>query len=522
MRWLTNARTKLIGSFALVAALVGVVGHLGVAGIEEVNRLLETTYRRDLIGLAAVKDANIAMVDIGRSARTMVNVNHREGIEKLRQRIETFGAQLQKSIVEAENTLSSTEGRALISRIKQVFPTYFALVRDAVESAKAAKREALAMNLTKARAHADVMDEAMHQLSAHKLRQVEAQYQESEQEYKATRSRVLWIAAGAIVLALVLGFVIAQWFAKALIESSVIANEVASGSQQLAAAAEELSSGAQEQAASLEETAASLEQMSSTVKSNAENARQASELAAGARDTAGNGGLAVGRAVEAMREINAASKNIAEIITTIDEIAFQTNLLALNAAVEAARAGEQGRGFAVVAAEVRNLAKRSATSAKEIKRLIQDTVAKVENGSQLVTQSGETLAEIVASVKRVTDIVAEIAAASQEQSSGIEQVTRATAQMDHVTQAYASQTEELSATAETMAAQGTRLQEVVARFKLVREDAGPEHGRGLRTHQGRPAARKKRTTRSSSGPLAASSGRVERAAAEEEFSEFQH
>ena len=244
------------------------------------------------------------------------------------------------------------------------------------------------------------------------------------------------------------------------------ADNVSSTAQALSAASEEISSGAQEQASSLEETASSLEEMTATVKQNADNARQASQLAAGSRDGAEKGGQVVRAAVAAMTEINQSSSRIADIITTIDEIAFQTNLLALNAAVEAARAGEQGRGFAVVAAEVRNLAQRSATAAKEIKSLIQDSVRKVENGSELVNRSGQTLEEIVQSVKRVTDIVTEIASASKEQSTGIEQVNKATLQMDQVTQANASQTEELSSTAQGLSANAEQLQALVASFKL--------------------------------------------------------
>jgi methyl-accepting chemotaxis protein len=194
----------------------------------------------------------------------------------------------------------------------------------------------------------------------------------------------------------------------------------------------------------------------------------------GSRDTAEKGGQVVTDAVAAMGEINKSSKKIADIITTIDEIAFQTNLLALNAAVEAARAGEQGRGFAVVAAEVRSLAQRSATAAKEIKGLIHDSVQKVQGGSELVNQSGETLQEIVASVKKVTDIIGEIAAASQEQSSGIDQVNKAVGQMDQVVQTNAAHTEEVSSTAQLLAEQANQLQHLVAKFKLAKQDTGSD------------------------------------------------
>jgi methyl-accepting chemotaxis protein len=251
-----------------------------------------------------------------------------------------------------------------------------------------------------------------------------------------------------------------------LLEVSGAAHRVSAAAQQLTSASHQLSSGSQEQASSLEETAASLEEITGTVKQNADNAKQANQLAMGSRDVAERGGQVVDTAVAAMSEINKSSKKIADIITTIDEIAFQTNLLALNAAVEAARAGEQGRGFAVVAAEVRNLAQRSATAAKEIKALIQDSVGKVESGSELVNKSGQTLQEIVTSVKRVTDIIGEIAAASQEQSTGIDQVNRAVTQMDQVVQSTAAQTEELSSTAQSLTAQARQLQALVSKFVL--------------------------------------------------------
>ncbi|MEJ1961946.1 MAG: methyl-accepting chemotaxis protein [Gammaproteobacteria bacterium] len=244
------------------------------------------------------------------------------------------------------------------------------------------------------------------------------------------------------------------------------AGEVFRGAEEISSGNANLSSRTEQQSSSLEETASSMEEMTSTVKQNADNAGQANQLATAARDQAERGGSVVGRAVKAMTEINDSSKKIADIIGVIDEIAFQTNLLALNAAVEAARAGEQGRGFAVVASEVRSLAGRSATAAKEIKDLIQDSVKKVEDGSVLVAQSGQTLEQIVSSVKKVSDIIAEIAAASREQSSGIEQVNRAIMQMDAMTQQNAALVEEASASSQAMADQARQLNETLSRYQV--------------------------------------------------------
>ncbi len=244
---------------------------------------------------------------------------------------------------------------------------------------------------------------------------------------------------------------------------------VQDGAEEISRGNTNLSQRTEETAASLEETASSMEQMTATVKQTADNAGQANQLAMAARQQAEKGGAVVGSAVQAMSAINGASKKIADIIGVIDEIAFQTNLLALNAAVEAARAGEQGRGFAVVATEVRNLAGRSATAAKEIKALIRDSVAKVDEGSKLVDESGRTLAEIVQAVKKVTDIVAEIAAASREQSSGIEQVNKAVMQMDATTQQNSALVEQAAAASHAIVEHAQALNSVISRYQVGEE-----------------------------------------------------
>ncbi|MQP77712.1 HAMP domain-containing protein [Stenotrophomonas sp. MYb238] len=240
---------------------------------------------------------------------------------------------------------------------------------------------------------------------------------------------------------------------------NLAASEIATGNN-------DLSRRTEQQAANLEETAASMEELTSTVRQNAEHARQANQLAQGAAGVASQGGQVVSQVVTTMSAIESSSKKIADIISVIDGIAFQTNILALNAAVEAARAGEQGRGFAVVASEVRTLAQRSAGAAKEIKGLIEDSVDKVSEGSQLVHQAGTTMGEIVTSVQRVTDIMAEISAASQEQSAGIEQVNQTVMQMDETTQQNAALVEEATAAARSMEEQANHLAAAVALFRI--------------------------------------------------------
>ncbi|MYN18546.1 HAMP domain-containing protein [Rugamonas sp. FT107W] len=265
-------------------------------------------------------------------------------------------------------------------------------------------------------------------------------------------------------------------------------DHITTSSSEIAAGNQDLSRRTEQQAGALEETASSMEELTSTVKHNADNARQANQLAASAAQVAVKGGQVVSQVVDTMDSINQSSRKIVDIIAVIDGIAFQTNILALNAAVEAARAGEQGRGFAVVATEVRNLAQRSASAAKEIKELIGDSVEKVNQGSKLVADAGSTMDEIVTSVHRVSDIITEITAASNEQSAGINEVYQAIGAMDGVTQQNAALVEQAAAAAESMQQQAAALAQAVSVFK-VEGSASRSRATPARTTAGRSALR---------------------------------
>ncbi len=277
------------------------------------------------------------------------------------------------------------------------------------------------------------------------------------------------------------------------------ASEIANGN-------DDLSRRTEQQAANLEETAASMEELTSTVRQNADHARQANQLTLGAAGVATEGGQVVDRVISTMGAIEQSSRKIADIITVIDSLAFQTNILALNAAVEAARAGEQGRGFAVVASEVRTLAQRSADAAKDIKGLIDDSVAKVATGSELVNQAGATMQDIVGSVQRVTDIMAEISAASQEQSSGIEQVSQTVMQMDQSTQQNAALVEEATAAARAMEEQAQALSQAVAAFRLQRSSQACVRDPAMPSASLPPAVPARRSKRAAPATEAAGNG----------------
>ncbi len=516
MTWLRNrgVRTKILLGFIVVVAVLSGVALYGLNALGQLQAASVDTYTNRVVPLEHLGDAQAGVLKVRAAVLQHLLATDAEVMKKLEARIAELDAAVDKDVKGYTAAQLPPAAQKPLEEFQKAWPAYRA-IRDGqvlAQSREGKKAEAIAMAFGAAGQAMQAVLTPLDRLSNVNVEAVAEATRAGAAQYASTRLVMTGAILVAIALSIMLGLLLARAIARplgatvtvlqavadgdftprlavtgtdevgrmavalnqaieamsgALSEVRTVAETAAGASRELASAADQLASGSQEQASSLEETAASLEQITGTVKQNADNARSADRLAAGSRETAEKGRVVVEQAVESMSQINQSSKKIADIITAIDEIAFQTNLLALNAAVEAARAGEQGRGFAVVATEVRNLAQRSATAAKEIKTLIGDSVGKVEAGSDLVNRSGATLQEIVGSVKRVTDIIGEIAAASQEQSTGIDQVNRAVTQMDQVVQATAAQTEELSSTAQALAEQSERLQAMLRRFQLA-------------------------------------------------------
>ena len=411
-----------------------------------------------------------------------------------------------------DSEITSERGKALMAEIAGSRSAYIAVRKTYFDALKAGDSAGAEQILDRGlMTAADVYSSKQKELLDYQTGLVAKAVEASYNTVKSKIAVLIGLAAAAIALAMVLAWRITRSVTQPLVEAVAISQDVAQGnlardikttradelgdllraladmktslvhtvtqvrsatdsintaSSEIASGNQDLSARTEQAASNLEETAASMEQLTSTVRQSADAARQANQLASSASEIAVRGGNVVGQVVTTMDEINASSKKISDIIGVIDGIAFQTNILALNAAVEAARAGEQGRGFAVVAGEVRNLAQRSAEAAKEIKGLIGSSVDKVEAGSRLVAEAGQTMSEIVGSVQRVSDIIGEITAAAGEQSDGIGQVNVAVNQLDQMTQQNAALVEESAAAAESLKDQAARLAQVVQVFRI--------------------------------------------------------
>ena len=510
--------TRLLAAFFCVALMGAIVAGIGIFNMGKIDTMAGQMYNHELLGLSYIKEANIALIKVGRARSNFLLATTSEERAGRQADIAKYLEENKNNLAKAQPLFVTPAAKELFARFATVEAEYVSTLQQSLALAAAeplAQRSAqLTALLAKTRQHADELDGVLDKLSLQKEARAKAAAEQASGVYQASRSFMIALVLGSVAAGLALGALITRGLTRqlggepayavkiagAIAEGDLtveirtashdsasllfamktmrdklvgIVSQVRSGTDTINTASGEiaqgnldLSSRTEEQASSLEETASSMEQLTSAVRQNADNARQANALAGAASDVAGKGGAVVGRVVQTMESINASSRKIVDIISVIDSIAFQTNILALNAAVEAARAGEQGRGFAVVAAEVRNLAQRSASAAKEIKTLIGDSVEQVEIGSRLVHDAGKTMDEVVTSVRQVADIMQEITAASAEQSAGIEQVNQAVLQMDQVTQQNAALVEEAAAAAESLQDQAQTLTELVGVFRL--------------------------------------------------------
>ena len=509
--------TRLITLIGVLSALLLAIGTLGLYGVGQSNAALKTVYEDRVvvleylgeIGYLVQRNRVLVMDMLLQPEPANLQKRNKEFLGNVEKVSEFWAAYMATHHTPQEKILADTFAGARKSYVQEgLLPAAKALLANDWTTASAIYK-------TKIGPLALAMQESLQKLNQLQLDEAKKEYDAAMARYAMLRMLMVGGIGAGILFAFAFGIALVRGISRQLggepgeaveLARSVAAGDLAScidlkagdttsmmaqlstmqksltevvrnvrqGSEDVATASAEIAQGnhdlsarTESQASALEETAASMEQLSATVNQNADNARQANELALSVCAMAVHGGEVVAQVVETMKGINDSSKKISHIISVIDGIAFQTNILALNAAVEAARAGEQGRGFAVVASEVRSLAGRSAEAANEIKRLINASVERVEQGTKQVDQAGHAMDEVVSGIMRATNLMGEISAASNEQSAGVSKVGEAVMQMDQVTQQNAALVEEMAAAASSLKAQAQELVATVAVFKLT-------------------------------------------------------
>jgi len=526
-----TVRSKLTGGFLFVAAIAAIIGVIGINSASQFNQLASVMYERELMGVRTAGTAHEDILVAGRSARSallsLTKIERKANIELTQKKLESA----HKNLKSLEDLFVTEVGKQKVRDTELAVANYEASVVKmlGVLETEPPGEAFRAMDLLndEVRQLGDKAEAQFTDLMQGKLNNAKRNAESTAALFDRILVIMIALTIGGALIAIALGTLLTRGLTRQLGgeprdvaaaataiakgdltasidtsragEGSIVhamsqmqqslrqvvaavrqsSDSIATGANQIAAGSSDLSQRTEEQAANITETAAAMEELASTVRNNADVAGKATSLAQDASSVAKQGGAAVDDVVRTMEGIAGSSSKIVNIIGVIDSIAFQTNILALNASVEAARAGEEGRGFAVVANEVRGLAQKSAAAAKEIKALIDDSVAHVETGTQIAAKAGQTMQGILDQVHRVSDLIQEISAATTEQASGLDQVNRAISQLSDVTQQNAALVEESAAAAGSLDDQARDLVAAVGTFRLEQSEENQRHGYSL-------------------------------------------